>query len=153
MKLFYSLLVYSLLASAALLSSCAKPGVEYAIEGDTIAEPLTAAKGRPQAGKEIFVARDAGHCVLCHRVDLLDAPFQGDVGPDLSNLGGRLTAGQIRLRIVDASALNPASVMPPYYRTEGLAQVGEEYRGRPALTAEEIEHLVAFLVSLDGEGA
>jgi sulfur-oxidizing protein SoxX len=80
----------------------------------------------------------------------LDAPFQGDLGPDLSRVGERLSAPQIRYRIVDASRLNPASIMPPYYRTESLHQVAEAYRGKTVLTGQQVEHLVAYLASLTG---
>jgi sulfur-oxidizing protein SoxX len=41
--------------------------------------------------------------------------------------------------------------MPSYYRTDCLNQVGEPYRGEPALEAQQIEDLVAYLATLDGE--
>ncbi len=115
---------------------------------DATSEPLAAETGRATAGREIFVDRTSGHCVLCHRVSGLDAAFQGDLGPDLSTIGARLSAPQIRYRIVDATRLNPASIMPPYYRTESLVQVAEAYRGKTVLTGQQIEHLVAYLSSL-----
>ncbi len=115
------------------------------LAGDAIPKPLTEAAGDPVRGRRLFADRDGGHCVLCHAVAGLDAAFQGDVGPELSDVGARLTPGQIRLRIVDASRLNPDTVMPPYYRTEGLNQVARGYRGRPALSSDQIEDLVAYL--------
>lgn len=127
-----------------LLALCA-PAV--ADPSDATPEPL-AEPGRAATGREIFVDRTSGHCVLCHRVSDIDAPFQGDLGPDLSTIGARLSPAQIRYRIVDASRLNPASIMPPYYRTESLVQVAEAYRGKTVLTGQQIEHLVAYLSSL-----
>ena len=118
---------------------------------DTIEEPLTNLAGVPlsaETGAAVFASRDEGHCVLCHRVASLDAPFQGDVGPALDGIGSRLTPAQIRYRIVDASMLNPDTVMPPYYRTEGLNQVAQQYQGQPALTAGQIEQLVFYLAGL-----
>jgi len=38
--------------------------------------------------------------------------------------------------------------MPAYHRTEGLVRVGPAWRGKPLLTAEQIEDVVAFLVTL-----
>jgi sulfur-oxidizing protein SoxX len=38
--------------------------------------------------------------------------------------------------------------MPAYYRTEGLTRVAPEYRGRPLLSAEQIEDVVAYLMTL-----
>ena len=123
---------------------------ERAIQDDTIPYALTDEPGDPQRGEAIFIGRDEGHCVLCHQVADLDAPFQGTVGPNLTGVGLRLTPEQIRLRIVDASRLNPNTIMPPYYRINGLTQVGTGYQGQPVLSAEAIEDLVAYLSSLQG---
>ena len=111
--------------------------------------PLVDIAASPAQGERIFVEREAGHCVLCHRVAGLDAPFQGNLGPALTGIGSRLSPAQIRLRIVDASRLNPDTIMPPYYRSEGLAQVAGEYRGQTVLSAGQIEHLVAWLATLE----
>lgn len=105
----------------------------------------------PDEGRRVFTDREAGHCVLCHKVDELKVPFQGNLGPDLSGIGTRLSSGQIRLRIMDASILNPATIMPPYYRTRGLHRVGDAFAGKTALSARQIEQLVAWLSSLEAE--
>ncbi|MEM6999317.1 MAG: sulfur oxidation c-type cytochrome SoxX [Pseudomonadota bacterium] len=107
--------------------------------------PLHEQPGDAARGQAVFVSRTAGHCVLCHAIQGLKADFQGDVGPDLSSIGARLTAAQIRFRIVDAAQLNPDTIMPPYYRTSGLHQVQAAYQNQPALSASEVEDLVAFL--------
>ena len=140
-----------LLALAASHGTAAEPAT-WSADGDAIVRPLAAGVANPAEGRRLFADRDGGHCVLCHRVDGLEAPFQGDLGPALDDVGARLGEGQIRLRIVDASTLNPATVMPPYYRVTGLEQVAEEHRGQTVLSAEEIEHLVAWLATLTGEG-
>jgi sulfur-oxidizing protein SoxX len=74
--------------------------------------------------------------------------MQGTLAPDLKGAGKRWSEGQLRLRIVDAARLNPATVMPPYYRTDGLSRVAASFRGKPVLTAEQIEDVVAFLATL-----
>jgi sulfur-oxidizing protein SoxX len=38
--------------------------------------------------------------------------------------------------------------MPPYYRLQGLERVAPAFRGKPILTAEQIEDVVAFLATL-----
>ncbi len=111
--------------------------------------PLAEVAASAAEGERVFIEREAGHCVLCHQVAGLDAPFQGNLGPDLTGIGSRLSAAQIRLRIVDAARLNPDTIMPPYYRSEGLEQVAQAYRGQTVLSAEQIEHLVAWLASLE----
>jgi sulfur-oxidizing protein SoxX len=106
------------------------------------------AAGDPDRGREVFLDRELGHCLLCHQVAQLDAPFQGNIGPDLSNVGDRLPASVIRERIADPTALNPETVMPAYARTDSLIDVDERYQGRPILDAHQFEDLVAFVTSL-----
>jgi sulfur-oxidizing protein SoxX len=121
--------------------------VPYNIVGDAIPEPLSGRTGDAERGRKIVVGREAGNCLACHKVPEAE-PSQGDLGPDLSQVGGRLTPGQIRLRVVDESRLNPATLMPPYYRVDGLYRVARQYQGKPVLTATEIEDVVAYLASL-----
>jgi sulfur-oxidizing protein SoxX len=127
-----------------LLVSCRGGAVSYAFDE---AAPL-ANPGQVEAGEVVFVQREQGHCVLCHQVAALDAPFQGNIGPDLSTVGTRLSPAQIRFRIVDASRLNPVTTMPAYYRVENLNRVAEQYQGTTVLTAQQVEHLVAYLAQL-----
>lgn len=123
--------------------------VGKAQEADAMASPLAVA-GDPAIGRAIFSDRESGHCVLCHQVDGLEVPFQGNLGPALSGVGARLTEAQIRLRIVDNTKVNPGTVMPSYYRTTDLHQVGRAYLGETVLSAAEVEHLVAWLSQLTG---
>ncbi|MFH1517475.1 MAG: sulfur oxidation c-type cytochrome SoxX [Pseudomonadota bacterium] len=118
------------------------------IAGDAIPKPLTGTPGDAEAGANVFASRGGGHCVLCHQVDGLDAPFQGNVGPVLTGVGSRLSPGQIRLRIVDYELIRPGVLMPSYYRTHNLYQVSEAEAGRPALPAQSVEDLVAYLSTL-----
>lgn len=120
------------------------------VVGDAIPHTLSGSAGDTARGQSVFTERGSGHCVLCHSIGGLDAPFQGDVGPDLSDVGARFSAGQIRLRIVDASRLNPETVMPPYYRVRGLHQVARDHQGKPVLSSQQIEDLVAYLADLKG---
>ena len=72
----------------------------------------------------------------------------GHLAPDLNGVGARLSEGEIRLRIVDPGRFNPATIMPAYYRNEGLTRVAPAFRGKTVLNAEQIEDVVAFLSSL-----
>jgi sulfur-oxidizing protein SoxX len=118
------------------------------VVGDALPASLTGQPGDPGRGRAIVLNRQLGHCLLCHALPIAEERFQGDLGPDLAGVADRLSAGQIRLRVVDATRLNPRSVMPPYHRTEGLTRVAAEYRGKPVLTAEQIEDVVAYLATL-----
>lgn len=119
----------------------------YRVEGDAIREPLAAAAGVAKRGRDLVMGRD-GNCLLCHAIPETGARFMGNLGPPLSGVGARLTAGELRLRIVDSMRLNPETIMPSYYRVAGLNQVGSAWRGKPVLTAQQVEDVVAFLVTL-----
>lgn len=116
--------------------------------GDAIPEPLTDTPGDPERGRQIVLDREVGNCLICHKVPEPTERFQGEVGPDLSGVGSRLTAGQLRLRIVDQSRLNPRTLMPPYFRVDRLALVAKQFRGKPVLTAQQVEDVVAYLQTL-----
>jgi L-cysteine S-thiosulfotransferase len=119
-----------------------------AIADDAIPQSLTGAPGDPARGRAIVASRQVGLCLLCHSGPFPEERFQGDLAPSLAGAGSRSTEGQLRLRIVDASRLNSATIMPPYYRTDGLARVAANFRGKPVLTAEQIEDVVAYLTTL-----
>jgi sulfur-oxidizing protein SoxX len=122
--------------------------VPYTIVGDAIAGSLTGKTGDGARGRTIVANRQVGLCLLCHSGPFPEEKFQGAIGPDLNGAGARWTEGQLRLRIVDASRFNPDSIMPPYYRVEGLWRVAPAFRGKPVLTAEQIEDVVAYLTTL-----
>ena len=109
------------------------------VSGDAIAAPLTGRPGDAARGRSIVLDRRVGNCLICHRAPVEGEAFQGDLGPDLAGVASRLGEGQIRLRLVDQSRINPATMMPPFHRTEGLRRVAERYRDMPVLTAGEIE--------------
>lgn len=119
----------------------------YTVTGDAILEPLTTARGDAVRGRALVVERSST-CILCHSGPFPEQKFQGDLAPDLTGSGSRASEGQIRLRLVDASRLNAATIMPSYYRIDGLSRVSTPWRGKPILSAEQIEDIVAYLVSL-----
>ena len=120
----------------------------YVVIGDAIPASLTGAPGDAVRGKAIVASRQTGLCLLCHSAPLPEEKFQGTIGPDLKDVGSRYTEGQLRLRIVDSRIFNADSIMPAYYRRDGLERVAPAFRGKTVLTAEEIEDVVAFLMTL-----
>jgi sulfur-oxidizing protein SoxX len=132
------------------LSPCAaEDGVRpYAVVGDAIPLPLTDVAGDPGRGRAIVGNRQVGLCLLCHGGPFPQERFQGDLAPSLAGAGSRWSAGQLRLRIVDAARLNPDTIMPPYYRTGGLDRVARAFAGKPILSAQQVEDVIAFLEGL-----
>jgi sulfur-oxidizing protein SoxX len=120
----------------------------FAIVDDAIPFSLTGAPGDPAHGRAIVLDRQTGLCLLCHSGPFPETRFQGNLAPSLAGAGSRWSEGQLRMRIVDARRLNPDTIMPPYYRVDGLAGVAKAYVGNTILDASQIEDVVAFLTTL-----
>lgn len=122
----------------------------YTVVGDGIPKPLTDEKPNVENGRRIVTDRLQGLCVMCHSGPFPEARFQGNLATNLAGAGSRWSEAQLRLRLVDASRLNPQTIMPSYYRTENLERVGWQWRGQPILSAQQIEDVVAFLRTMRG---
>ena len=134
-------------ALAPLLFSILGAGAAAAAAGDTLPRPLTETPGDAARGRAIVANRQVGLCLLCHSAPIPEERFQGNLAPDLRS-AARLTEGQIRLRIVDSSRVNPATIMPSFHRTEGFERVAPAFAGKPVLSAEQVEDVVAYLKTL-----
>jgi len=130
-----------LAAALAVLTSAAAAS-------DSLPSSLTGTTGDASRGRAIVLDRHVGLCLLCHSGPFPEEQFQGNLAPSLAGVGSRLSAGQIRLRIVDSSRVNPDTIMPAYFRTEALQRVAPAYRGKTVLTAQQVEDIVAFLATL-----
>jgi sulfur-oxidizing protein SoxX len=119
----------------------------YVVVDDAIPGSLTNKPGDATRGRALVIDR-ASTCILCHSGPFPELKFQGDLAPGLAGAGSRWSEGQLRLRLVDASHFNAATIMPSYYRVDGLERVGAAWRGKPILSAEQIEDIVAYLVTL-----
>jgi sulfur-oxidizing protein SoxX len=121
------------------------------IVDDGIPAPLANFVGDVERGKKIVASRQESLCVLCHQLPPelgIPAAFQGNIAPSIAGTGSRWSAAQLRMRLVDSRRLNPYSVMPSYYRVDGLTQVGAAWRSRSILNAQQIEDVVAYLLTL-----
>jgi len=119
------------------------------IVGDSIFESLSSAPGDANRGRAIVASRQTGLCLLCHSGPFPEERFQGNLAPELSVSVARLSAPQLRARIVDSGYSNPSTIMPAYYKTGHLNRVAPKFAGQTILSGQEIEDVVAFLVSLN----
>jgi L-cysteine S-thiosulfotransferase len=136
------------LICAMALPGAAQPIVPFEVEGDAIRTPLTSTPGDAARGRLVALNRNEGACVLCHAAPDATEHFAGDIAPSLAGAGTRLSVSQLRLRIVDSTRVNADTPMPAYYRTEGLNQVAKTHQGKPILSAQQVEDVVAWLATL-----
>lgn len=148
------LLVGTIVATAGLPAtdpiSAATPGalIPVRVVDDGVPEPLAGAPGDAGRGRALILARDAANCTLCHAISDPEIRFSGNLGPSLDDIGRKLSLAQLRLRVADNLRLNAATIMPSYYRIDGLDRVAAAYRGKPILAGQEIEDIIAYLATL-----
>ena len=119
------------------------------ITGDSIIESLSTEPGNPVRGRAIVASRQTGLCLLCHSGPFPEERFQGNLAPELKASVARLSAPQLRARIVNAAHFNPQTIMPPYYQTTQLNRVAPKFAGQTILNGQEIEDVIAFLTTLN----
>jgi len=144
----FSVSLALLLAASGLAASPLVAGAELRRVGDGAPGSLTGQAGDPARGRAVVLNRAVSACLLCHSGPFPEAPFQGTLAPSLAGVGERLEPAQIRLRLVDPTVLDPMSIMPSYFRLDGLNRVGPAWRGKTILSAEQLEDVVAYLASL-----
>lgn len=144
------------LTAPAVHADITLPRDVVANEYGDVAMSLTGVPGDAERGKEIMVDRGQGNCIACHQVTALEEyDWHGEVGPSLDGAGARWDEAALRGIMVDAKAVFPETVMPAFYRVDGFTRPGNAYTGRaaegdlaPLLTAQDIEDVVAYLLTL-----
>ena len=121
------------------------------ITGDSFFESLSSEPGNPVRGRAIVASRQTGLCLLCHSGPFPEERFQGNLAPELKASVARLNAPQLRARIVNAAHFNPQTIMPAYYQTSHLNRVAPKFAGQTILNGQEIEDVVAFLMTLNNQ--
>ncbi|MGS4944678.1 sulfur oxidation c-type cytochrome SoxX [Meridianimarinicoccus sp. RP-17] len=132
------------------------PGAVSHDEYGGVATSLTGAPGDPARGAEIMTSRGLGNCIACHQVSALShAPWHGEVGPPLDGAGDRWTEADLRGIVVNSKMVFDGTIMPAYYKVSGFTRPGDLYTGKaapadlpPVLTAQQVEDVVAFLLTL-----
>ena len=135
---------------ALLLSSPASAAdlVKYQINNDAIATSLTEKVGDPVNGKKLATNRKKGNCLACHSMPIPEQAFHGNIGPDLKGISSRYSEGELRLRIVNPKVLNSDTIMPAFYKADGFNRVMKKFAGKTIITAQEVEDIVTYLMTL-----
>lgn len=122
--------------------------VKYQIKDDSIAASLTGKAGDPVNGRKVAIHRKKGNCLACHVMPAPEEQFHGKVAPDLTGVGSRYSEGRLRLQIVNPKVINDDTIMPAFYRTDGMHRVMKKFDGKTIISAQEVEDVVAYLMTL-----
>lgn len=121
----------------------------WKIENYAIKKPFGGFNGNAQRGRKIVINKDKGNCLACHSLPIPEESFHGTVGPPLHGLASRLTKGQIRLRVADEQKVIPTTIMPGFYKDpKENNRVDDDFWGKPVLSAQEAEDVIAYLMTL-----
>ena len=140
--------------SAPALADAVDPAkIPSMTKGNAIAKSLTSANHRnaghktsADEGRKVAVHRKKGNCLACHVIPGKE-PFMGNIGPDLAGVGKRMTAAEMRLQIVDPKVNNPDTIMPGFY-VKDLPGTHKKFKGKTMMSAQEIEDVIAYLLTL-----
>lgn len=146
--------ILAAIAATPVLADTTPTQVRY-LDG-RIEQSLTGVPGDPAAGQKVISTRSMGNCVACHQVSALpEVQFQGNVGPALDGAGDRWTEAELRGIVANSKMTFDGSVMPAFYKTTGFIRPGDGYTAKaapadlpPILTAQQIEDVVAYLLTL-----
>jgi sulfur-oxidizing protein SoxX len=103
-----------------------------------------------------MTTKASGNCIACHQATVLEsAQFLGTVGPSLDGVADRWSEAELRGIVANAKMAFPDSMMPAFYKTTGFIRPGNAFTGKapdgplpPLLTGQQIEDVVAFLMTL-----
>ena len=141
--------VVGIASGTAALAQDSTELVKYVVDDESsIAQSLTGKPGDATAGRAAAINRKQGNCLACHVMPIPEQPFHGQIGPDLAGVADRYSEGEIRLRVVDSKVVNPDTIMPAFYKNEGLHRVLKKFQGKTILSAEQVEDIVAYMMTL-----
>lgn len=134
------------LVCASGLAAFADEPIKLAVVDHTVPQSLTGAPGDPVAGRKVVAARNLGNCIACHAISAMkNEQFHGDYGPSLDGVATRYNEAQLRMLLTDAKQIFPDTVMPSFHKNTGFTRVRAQFEGKPILTAQQVEDVVAFL--------
>jgi sulfur-oxidizing protein SoxX len=126
--------------------------VPYEIVDDSaISKSLTGVAGDPANGRKVVINRTKGNCLACHAMPIPEQQFHGETAPSLYGVGARLSAGELRMQVVNAKVTNENTMMPSFYRTFGFNRPLKKFAGKSILSAQEVEDVVAYLITLKAD--
>lgn len=135
------------MAGAAAAGPVAPSAVAF--EDGAVAASLTGAAGDPAKGRDWFAGRKLGNCLACHQnSDLSEESFHGEVGPALDGVADRWSEAELRGIVVNAKMMFDGTIMPSFYRSENGARPLDKFAGQSILSAEQVEDVVAYLMTL-----
>lgn len=147
----FSLTLVCLFAGSSAFAGDVMPANVVFNDG-AIGVTLTAQAGDPAAGRKVFMNRKQGNCLACHaNEDMSDQSFHGEVGPALDGVADRWEAAELRGIVVNSKMMFEGTIMPAFYKDSGFERNLKKFQGKSILNAQQVEDVVAYLLTLKEE--
>ena len=141
-------LAATLIGSSAAISETISPASVVFTDGE-VATSLTGVAGDAASGRKAFLNRKKGNCLACHsNTETDDQPFHGEVGPMLDGAADRWTEAELRGLLTNSKMMFEGTIMPAFYRADGYTRNLEKFEGKTILSAQEVEDVLAYLLTL-----
>lgn len=130
-------------------TTAAEELVKYeVVDESSIPKSLTGQAGDVENGRKVAIDRKKGNCLACHEMPIPEQPFHGKIAPTLVGVADRYDAGEIRLRVVNPKIVNEDTIMPAFYKNDGFHRVLKKFEGKTVISAQEVEDIIAYLMTL-----
>lgn len=139
------------LSSASWAEMVAPTDVKF--EDGAVGMSLSGAAGDAAEGRKVFANRKLGNCLACHvNDDLSEQSFHGEVGPELNGAADRWSEQELRGIVANAKMTFEGTIMPAFYIDSGYTRSLEKFEGKSILSAQQVEDVIAYLLTLKDEG-
>ena len=136
------------LGSASFAETTTPGNIKFGENGG-IELALTSVAGDAASGRKIFMNRKKGNCLACHvNSDMAEQTFHGEVGPELDGVADRWEAAELRGILVNSKNMFEGTIMPAFYRDSGYNRILKKFDGKTILSAQEVEDLLAYVMTL-----
>lgn len=139
----------ALFMSAAGFAGAETAPADVKFEDGAVSASLTGTPGDAKEGRDVFAGRKLGNCLACHvNSDMPEQSFHGEVGPPLDGVADRWSEAELRGIVSNSKMTFEGTIMPAFYVDSGYNRPLEKFAGKPVLTAQQVEDVVAYLMSL-----
>lgn len=148
MKHAMGLAAIALMGASVAFADDVKPMAVSFTDG-SVEAALTATAGDPVNGRKVFANRKQGNCLACHmNADLSEESFHGEVGPPMDGVADRWTEAELRGIVTNSKMMFEGTIMPAFYIDSGYERPLDDFAGQSILTAQQVEDVVAYLLTL-----
>lgn len=148
MKIALGIAAAAVISATGAFAEAVKP-MDVSFTDGMVEMSLTGQAGDAVEGRKVFANRKLGNCLACHmNSDLSEQSFHGEVGPPMDGVADRWSEAELRAIVTNSKMVFEGTIMPSFYVDSGYERPLEKFAGKSILTAQQVEDVVAYLLTL-----